>query len=285
MFCCKKCNIMTTPIRENRGKRTLPSPEAINMASKKMKLTKEEKSALMAELKSDILKDLTKASDDHTKQLINVAVKEALDALSIELDKEVEDLVKKNKALEDRVARLEGNEKSMAEVQESEEQYSRRNNVRIRGVDVSPTYDNTDAHVISLGLDMGVTINREHIDRSHRIGEKHDIIVKFTSYRFKEEFLAKRKRLRHKREGVWINEDLTRTRSHLLYEARRRVRAKSLNSAYTLNGNVFVHTTTGQRLKINRVEDLSQYSTELPTPEPALPTADEAQQPRTIPTA
>ena len=71
------------------------------------------------------------------------------------------------------------------------EQYSRRNCLRVAGVP-EPTggqTENTDEYVIKLTHDLGINVDLNDIERSHRIerpralGRPRDIIVKFASYR------------------------------------------------------------------------------------------------------
>jgi hypothetical protein len=107
---------------------------------------------------------------------------------------------------EDRICKLEGENTTLksdlkevtGRVEELEllrdesEQYSRRNNVRISGFPVVPG-ENTDNIVLQMAKEMVTEIDIEDIDRSHRTGSKlnakRDILVKFTSYRFRRQFL------------------------------------------------------------------------------------------------
>ena len=101
---------------------------------------------------------------------------------------------------------LERKEEKIAELQDrvdSLEQYSRRNNVRISGVPESTSaVENTDAIVKKVGEAFGVTITDEMIDRSHRVGKPgrmgRDVLVKFTSYRYKHLIMRVRSGLKNK---------------------------------------------------------------------------------------
>ena len=46
-------------------------------------------------------------------------------------------------------------------------------------------------------------------------------------------------------KGVFINEDLTKSKSHLMYEARRRVKSKQLKSAWSSDGSILVRLNDG----------------------------------------
>lgn len=77
------------------------------------------------------------------------------------------------------------------------EQYSRRNNLRISGIDGTDTRS-TDDIVIDVAAKAGVTIELNDIDRSHYVSKpdsngRRQIIVKFARYREKYSFIIKRK--------------------------------------------------------------------------------------------
>ncbi|KAK3931679.1 LINE-1 retrotransposable element ORF1 protein [Frankliniella fusca] len=78
------------------------------------------------------------------------------------------------------------------------EQYGRRNNLRIFGVQENGNED-TDAIVEEVTSKMNVSLPDSAIDRSHRIRSKgafpRPIIVKFTSYAYSSEVFFNKKKL------------------------------------------------------------------------------------------
>lgn len=162
-----------------------------------------------------------------------------------------------NKELEKRVAVLERDSDAL-------EQYSRRNTIRVSGI---PEQNNeiTDDVILKLAEDMNVQLSRADIDRSHRVGRledtrrtdsgvrtriRHrDIIVQFVTYNARQRLFQMRKELRGNDElgSVFINEDLTKTRSKVLFDARTLVRAKKLNAAYSSDGKLFVRDKDDRR--------------------------------------
>lgn len=161
-----------------------------------------------------------------------------------------------NKELKSRVAVLETKV-------DAAEQYSRRNCLRVAGVP-EPTAgqtENTDEYVVKLSRDLGVEVELNDIDRSHRIGRPRasgrprDIIVKFTSYRVRRKVYGVRTQTKVKGfMGVYINEDLTKQRSQLLRKARKMVKDKILTSAWTSDGTILVrdqHDTVHRILSEN----------------------------------
>ena len=106
-------------------------------------------------------------------------------------------------------------------------QYSRRNCVRISGIPVKDKED-TDEIVLEMAAEIGSGISPPDIDLSHRIGNLHkdkpkDFIARFTTYRAHNRFIRARRNLKDidKYDNVYINEDLTKQRSELLFKARK----------------------------------------------------------------
>ena len=118
----------------------------------------------------------------------------------------------------------------------------------------------------------GVNIQLSDIDRSHRVGPirsgKRAILVKFTSYRARQQLFAIRKDLRkidHYRD-VYKNEDLTARRSKILFTARHLVRAKQLKAAYSGDGKIFTKDNDDVKHHIKSETDLIQYDGVDPRP-------------------
>ena len=182
-----------------------------------------------------------------------------------DLRKENEDLAKDNLELQKRVAKLES-------AVDTAEQYSRRNCLRISGIE-EKTSENTDNIVLNIANAIGVDLDVHDVDRSHRLGKpgtaaeprtKHrDIIVKFSTYRQGNAFYRARTLTKDNGyKGVFINEDLTKSRSKLLYEARRRVKSGQLKSAWSSDGSILIKTNIDDEevvSKVNSVSDLPDY--------------------------
>ena len=59
--------------------------------------------------------------------------------------------------------------------------------------------------------------------------------------------------------GVFINEDLTRIRSKLFFDARSLVRAKKLLASYSSDGKIFVQDEANKRHVIGTHEELRKF--------------------------
>ncbi|XP_071492562.1 calcium-activated chloride channel regulator 1-like [Diadema antillarum] len=149
-----------------------------------------------------------------------------------------------------------------------QEQYSRRNCVRVYGIKESP-HEDTDSLVCQMAREkLSVDLQPHHIDRSHRIGKQRNpkdsggpapprpVIVKLTSYRYRQMLITKRKSL--KNTGMGIQEDLTEYNSKLLKAAQQHVKVQA---AWSVDGRIFVILHgNGQKTRkkiINCTEDLS----------------------------
>lgn len=219
---------------------------------------------IASELRSIMLPEL--------KAMVIEAVQEALHTLNQEvscLKEENQRLSKSNDDLAKRLTQAEQDNDSL-------EQYSRRNSIRVSGVPEVASED-TDDVIINIAQSLDVQINRSDIDRSHRVGKiddrggsdratggsrRHrDIIVKFATYNARQRLYRKRKDLRDNEDTrhLYINEDLTRLRSKVLFDARCLVRTGKIKAAYASDGKIFVRDNGEHRHLIKTFSDLSMF--------------------------
>jgi hypothetical protein len=104
------------------------------------------------------------------------------------------------------------------------EQYSRKYNLRFIGIDENEEEDCLNEIVKLCNDKLNVEIDKNEVDRAHRVGPKsgskaRPIIVKFKSYDAKFEICKKRKNL--KGTHIYINEDLTKFNAKLFNFARK----------------------------------------------------------------
>lgn len=132
------------------------------------------------------------------------------------------------------------------------EQYSRRQCLRIFGIEES-RQENTDQIAVEIAEKVGVQLSVQDIDRSHRIGVRGErprpIILKFTSYRKRSEVFKSKKAL--KGSGVTIREDLTKTRYNVLQAA---INKYGFQSVWTMDGAIIIKVGDTKR----RITSLSE---------------------------
>lgn len=151
------------------------------------------------------------------------------------------------------------------------EQNSRRNSLRISGLK-----ENTDESLLDTTLKffnetMKITppIVSNNIERIHRIGTSNGkqpnnkprtVLVKFNNYSARQKIFSQRSQLRKNERGaeIYINEDLTKARSNLLWHARKEKRDRKINDCWTFDGNLMIKTKVNKILRINNIHELKQ---------------------------
>ncbi|XP_052261760.1 myosin-6-like [Dreissena polymorpha] len=139
------------------------------------------------------------------------------------------------------------------------EQYSRRNNIRIEGIEDSEREDyiettekviNTlNAHIPDLNL------SKIDIDISHRIGpfqrqKKRPIIVKMVSRMRRHQIMQAAKLLRKKAQPVYVNDHLTKLNAEVFASVRRK-QSDIVKSTWTREGAIFYRDVNEQTHKVN----------------------------------
>ncbi|KAJ8315847.1 hypothetical protein KUTeg_007997 [Tegillarca granosa] len=142
------------------------------------------------------------------------------------------------------------------------EQYSRRNALRISGIRETPSED-TDK---ILHKKMGVTLNPEDIDRSHRTGKPNPgrdrkILVKFTKNNVKRAIMKSRWQLKQNTgyHNVYINEDLSKQRQTLFKDTGKLFYEKKATKTWTWDGKVFLLDVHGNKHRIDKHDDLNKF--------------------------
>jgi hypothetical protein len=89
---------------------------------------------------------------------------------------------------------------------------------------VPESQEDTDAAIVEIAGKLNITLSREDIDVSHRVGPKSEdrprqIIARINNYELRHCLLKSSKNLRkvNGMERVSINQDLTKTRSKLAF--------------------------------------------------------------------
>ena len=199
-------------------------------------------------------------------QEIDKLVKEKVDIVTAELRNSVDALRADNIKLQNSVSELES--KLTCKVDDLE-QYSRRSCLRISGIKETDD-ESTDDLVLELAARIDVDVAPSDIHRSHRVGPRkpapsggqirpREIIVRFNNSQARLDLLKGRRTLRQLKDGVFINEDLTQYRKHLAYQCRKLVKENKLSKTWVYNGNIFVETRDGNKVKITSDRELDPY--------------------------
>ena len=192
---------------------------------------------------------------DSLKQVTNenLAIRRELQATKSKLQSEVEE----TERLADELDHL--------------EQYTRKSSLEIHGVP-EDGYESTEEVVIKLGALLGVDITPQDIEISHKLKRRNKpIIVKFSSYKTKSKLYKKRVELKNcvasdlipnlrgdsRNNRLFLNENLTVHRREILKKANNMRKDRLIQSAWTLDGKIFVKTSPeGRPVSISCEEDL-----------------------------
>lgn len=199
-------------------------------------------------------------SDNHSDLLQNV-IQPLLDPL-IERIKKLED---ENKAKQLRISELETNLDRI-------EQDLRQKSLLIHGVDE----DNGDTNgtvVKMVKQKLNIDIGKDDIDQAYRIGKDENsgvrpILVNFSKFETRQQLLRSKSQLRNA-DGrpIYINENLTKVRRKLLYEARKLMKKKLVYKVWTYHGNVYVKETSyGAPIMISKASDLERFDMKTESP-------------------
>lgn len=186
---------------------------------------------------------LNKIADHLTKS--DDLVQKIYTGLSFDID-EAKDRYSK---LEQEHAGLADANKQLQQTIDNLEQYGRRNCLLLHGIPepinseesaVKKSNEDTDKIAIDiLNSKLGININKQDIDRSHRLGRSgkrgkpRPIIIKFVAYNKRSEVFRSKKQL--KGTGITITESLTQKKQELLQTAKMNQKVKSV---WTLDGRI-----------------------------------------------
>ena len=153
---------------------------------------------------------------------------------------------------------------------ERDEQYSRRENVRIVGIEEKVGED-LEEIVIEVGRKVGVDIEREDISDCHRVGARkqgvvsRQIITRFMNRKKKKALIEgarkNAKNVEDLKGKVYINEDLTDMRQKMCSCLRK---CEKVMGVTTVNGNILCffkevrHDGRNVMRKVEGPEDLAE---------------------------
>lgn len=193
-----------------------------------------------------------------------------------ELNNHLANLRMEIQAKNDTITSLEKKVEELEIKQDAQEQYSRRNSLRISGIP-ELVGENTPTMVVQKLneiLKLDPPLMEAELDRVHRVGPKTQqpraILIKFATYDPRFRVYKSRTKLKPRTERsegddeivspveppVYINEDLTRRRTGLLYLARQRKKHETINDCWTYDGHVVVKDTVNTIHQINSAAEL-----------------------------
>lgn len=153
------------------------------------------------------------------------------------------------------------------------EQYSRRETLRISGIDEKAGEREEDLvkEVVGIAKSIGVEIKDEDISVTHRADRPaqngtspRPVLCKFISRRVKDKLVKNRAKLKDIPEAkgkIYINEDLTTLRAKLLSYAKSLDNVKRVSSS---NGRIHCNTVDDKHIVLDSPDDLFKLGVDSP---------------------
>ena len=120
------------------------------------------------------------------------------------------------------------------------EQYSRRNCLLLHGVRENSNENTDDIVVKTISENLDIDIQKEDLDRTHRVGKGNradgkarPIIIKFARYNVRRNVYSNKRKLKGK--SLLIKESLTAARVRLLKQAQTRY---GVENVWTSDGRI-----------------------------------------------
>jgi len=162
--------------------------------------------------------------------------------------------------LNDKVAVLNSSVEHLKHITDCQEQYSRRNCLRIVGIkkDRDETSDQCVEKVLGVCKDLNVDIAEGCIDRAHRVGrDRKTMIVKFTSFKSRTLLYKSRKKEDY---PIKIHLDITKKRLEILDEAKKHIKDDcSVNFVFAdINCNTVAKTKDNRYLFFNSLDEFKK---------------------------
>ena len=155
------------------------------------------------------------------------------------------------------------------------QQYSRRPNLRLQGVEDDTRGEGLERKLLAVTngeMKLDPAVERKDIERCHRLGrvdgqqnQPRTAIVRFTSERVRDSVYRSRGSLKeyNSKRGigykVFINEDLTRSRSKLAYETRRLKKENKINDCWTASGRILIKDRSDKIVQICSDMDIKKF--------------------------
>lgn len=201
------------------------------------------------------------------------------DRVSAKLSDRLKKLEEECAAKDERITSLEKRIEELEGKADDQEQYSRRTSVRIYGVPETQGEDILSVtNQLFESIDVSPTINRVHrvgAPRKSSSGSTEGdtgsaagmtrpsnsprpILCQFVAYPDKVKVIKKRSLLSSSsHRNVFINEDLTRKRAKILFNARQMKRQGLISDCWSFDGRIAIKDKKGTIVPIRSLDDLS----------------------------
>lgn len=186
---------------------------------------------------------------------------------------ELANIKKENVKLQDKNARLSTEVEDLRERMRSLEQYTRRNNLEISGIPLTPNESVADI-VRDVGVALGVEVQDSHVAVAHRIPSYRQdrspaIVVQFHSrttrdaliggFREKKGLCASKVNSAFKQHRVYVNDHLSPENKQFLSKLKQKAKEVGYSYVWCREGKFFVRKASGEKArKIGTYVDLNK---------------------------
>ena len=259
----QSCSDTMEGVQDYNGRGARPDNTTVKLDdSQTMQLKEQIKEVICAE------PVLAKLVDQITAAVLDQVTQNVYAAINLDLEKNKKDLEKSQKQvneLEKKVKQMEKKLMDCENSQEEQEQYSRRNCLRIYGMPEKKDENSDDVvlQLVNSKLNLGFQVRESDLDRTHRIQPRkprtegaeqpRPLIVKFARYNVRQKVYAARMKLKNTR--IYIREDLTRSRQELIRET---LKCESISKAWTNDGRIRALTKENKIVNIRHCGDLQK---------------------------
>lgn len=248
-------------VREDRTLTSLSSEDVFEMASDKVTsdVSLTDDKTMMAQMKTylDTKLDQIKTEIISSVKMFTEARLDKLDTKVMELEQEnsslrndVDKLSKEKHDLHDELSVVRNTVSSLEQDVAEMEQYSRRFNVRVFGLEESHGEDCKETVINIIKQHLSITLKKDDLAAAHRlpsrrVGKPRPMIVRFTDRDTRGMVLKKRSGLKGK--GVSISEDLSRRMMNLLNRVKNN---DTVVESWAANGKVFAKNSDKKVIRV-----------------------------------
>lgn len=211
---------------------------------------------------ADNIDRITRSSSEEDEALIQKIIERVLinpvflEKLSSAIAEKIACQDKQIKVCEEKVVSLERKVEDLHSELECQQQYSRRNNLRIFGIPLTKDEDTGNVVTKMVKEKLNITLTANDIDWCHRlkqkVGEHPPIIIKFCRRTTRNTIFALKSKL--KGSKIHIREDLTHQRASMVKDLAKHVGHPNV---FTNQGNIFAKIS-GKITKISCINDFSK---------------------------
>ena len=189
------------------------------------------------------------------------------------LSRNIENLKKTIEAKDVVITALKEEVKTLNHKVDDLEQYSRRNSVRVTGIpeNENEAIGKSVLEMINNRMKVEPPVQAHELDRVHRVGRLQEhksraVLVKFATYASRHRVYSERRRLNPKRKidgaaweattdnetteedqpRIYLNEDLSKVRSELLFLSRKAKRGTKIMDCWSYDGRIVVKDLKGK---------------------------------------